>query len=250
MNCCIVRACHLPAWQTRLLNQDQVMEESKYERLLKAARMIRSWKSPTDLRRGLNQHGFEVTQQTISNWKARGISSLGALRVSEIIGCRATWLETGQGPMVDNRVYEPSDSFDNLLKKFAMVPLITLEETLIFCCRAQDQAPFKAYDWVPSVGVYGPRTYALRIEGESMTSITPGVHGYDPGTIIYVDPDKMFRSGQKVIAKVSDEEVVFRVLSFDAKRMYLRPINPQFPTIELKEGMKICGVLVGSYTED
>ena len=83
-----------------------------------------------------------------------------------------------------------------------------------------------------------------------MTSITPGLKGYDPGTIIYIDPDKMFRSGQKVIAKVSDDEVLFRVLSFDAKRIYLRPINPQFPTIEISEQMKICGVLVGSYSED
>ena len=226
------------------------MEESKYDRLLKAARLIKSWKSPADIRRGLNQEGFEVTQQAIANWKARGISSLGALKVSEIIGCRAAWLETGHGPMVDNRAYEPSDSFDNLLKRFAMVPLITLEQTLIFCCRAQDQAPFKAEEWVPSVGVYGPRTYALKVEGDSMTSITPGLKGYDPGTIIYIDPDKMFRNGQKVIAKVSDDEVLFRVLSFDAKRMYLRPINPQFPTIRIKEQMKICGVLVGSYSED
>ena len=226
------------------------MEESKYERLLKAGRMIRSWKTPTDLRRGLNQEGFEVTQQTISNWKARGISSLGALRASEIIGCRAAWLESGQGPMADQRAFEPTERFDNLLKEFSIVPLISLDQALGFCCRAQDQAPLKASEWIPSVGVFGPRTYAIRIEGESMTSITPGLKGFDPGTIIFIDPDKSFRNDSKVIAKVSAEEVTFRVLSYDAKRMYLRPINPQFPTIELKPPMKICGVLVASYTEE
>jgi len=227
-----------------------MMEESKYERLLKAGRMLRSWKNAADLRRGLNEGGFNVTQPTIANWKSRGISSLGALRASEIIGCRAAWLETGQGPMADQRAYEPTDSIDNLLKRFLIVPLVNLDEALSFCCRSPDEGAFSASEWVPCVGVYGPRTYAIRIEGESMSSVTQGVKGYEPGTIIYVDPDKTFRNGVKVIAKISPEEAVFRVLSYDGKRRYLRPINPQFPTIEIQPSMKICGVLVGSFSED
>lgn len=37
--------------------------------------------------------------QTIKNWESRGVSRAGMLKAQQVIGCSATWLETGQGRM-------------------------------------------------------------------------------------------------------------------------------------------------------
>lgn len=42
---------------------------------------------------------FGVSSQVINNWEARGMSQRGMLKAQEIIGCSATWLESGDGVM-------------------------------------------------------------------------------------------------------------------------------------------------------
>jgi phage repressor protein C with HTH and peptisase S24 domain len=64
------------------------------ERLYKAAEALQGIKSQAELARALNQ-----SSQTVNNWEARGISKTGMLKAQAAIGCSATWLETGEGPM-------------------------------------------------------------------------------------------------------------------------------------------------------
>ncbi|KPY10530.1 LexA family protein, partial [Pseudomonas savastanoi] len=42
-------------------------------------------------------------------------------------------------------------------------------------------------------------------------------------------------------------EVTFKVLLEDAGRQYLRPINPQYPIIDIIEETHICGKVMGSF---
>ena len=72
-----------------------------YKRLLIAASELRGWHGPTAVAAGLTAAGYEVSEQTIHNWKTRGISSIGYRKAAPIIGCRAAWLEFATGQMAD-----------------------------------------------------------------------------------------------------------------------------------------------------
>lgn len=64
------------------------------ERLYRAAKELRGIGTQAELARALNQ-----SSQTIKNWESRGISKAGLVNAQAEIGCSATWLETGEGPM-------------------------------------------------------------------------------------------------------------------------------------------------------
>lgn len=109
-------------------------------------------------------------------------------------------------------------------------------------------SPGDAEEWLPCPTRHSPDTYALRVKGDSMESPTRGDRSYHPGTIIFVDPRKRAEVGSRVIARLPNTtEATFKVFSCDAGIYYLRPLNPQYPTIELPEGAVICGVVIGSF---
>lgn len=80
-----------------------------YLRLIKAAKAIRGWVDHANISRELTKNGFEVSIQTLGNWRSRGVSKDGLLRVSEILGVRSAWLETGIGEMADRGTDAPSE---------------------------------------------------------------------------------------------------------------------------------------------
>jgi phage repressor protein C with HTH and peptisase S24 domain len=73
---------------------DNPLMHEQMKRLYEAAQALTGLKTQAEIARALNQ-----SQQTVNNWEARGISKAGLLRAQGAIGCSATWLETGAGPM-------------------------------------------------------------------------------------------------------------------------------------------------------
>lgn len=72
-----------------------------YKRLLQAAKELRGWESPAEVSANLAKFGYSVSEQTMTNWKTRGVSKEGRLKASAIIGCRPLWIESATGQMVD-----------------------------------------------------------------------------------------------------------------------------------------------------
>jgi len=108
---------------------------------------------------------------------------------------------------------------------------------------------FKAADaesWVPCPVQHGPRTFALRVAGESMFN-AHSPRSFRPGDFIYVDPDRQPVEGSLVVAEVSGEpEPVFRQLVTESGKRYLKAINPAWPEqiIKLGENDRIVGAVV------
>jgi SOS-response transcriptional repressor LexA len=74
---------------------------------------------------------------------------------------------------------------------------------------------------------HGIHSYALRVNGDSMTS--PTGKSYPDGCLIFVDPDQRggVVSGDKVIAKVKgDNKVTFKIFVDDGDKRFLKPLNP------------------------
>jgi SOS-response transcriptional repressor LexA len=88
------------------------------------------------------------------------------------------------------------------------------------------------------------RAYALKVKGDSMTN-PRGWPSFPPGTTIIVDPKRQENPGDLVVAHIdNEEEATFKRLVRDGGRMYLVPLNPQYPTLPIDRETSICGVVV------
>ncbi len=97
-------------------------------------------------------------------------------------GFRAQWLKTGRGPqrVTDVQANNVTDGPD--IK--GTVPLISWVQAGAW---SDVQDPYLVGDaeaWVQCPGSHGPRTYCLRVDGESMLNPT-GRISYAPGDIIF-----------------------------------------------------------------
>jgi len=247
------------------LGQNFEMDET-YKRLLLAAKTMRGWGSQAEVARGLTRNGYEIADQVLNNWRARGVSKEGRLKASAIIGCRPLWIETGQGPMSDRIDLNTEEHTDNLVflrsamldkntlpgpSLNGMIPVISWVRAGVFCSSPDLFHVGDADDWIPALRKFGPQTYALRVQGDSMISPYPNQKSYPEGCFIFVDPDKAITNGCRVVARIHDEETAtFKVYAEDAGKRYLKPLNPQYPTIEMTPDMHICGVVVGSWMDE
>lgn len=89
----------------------------------------------------------------------------------------------------------------------------------------------------------GPRTFALRVRGDSMTN-PGGSPSFPDGTVIICDPDSQAENGSFVVVRLeSSEEATFKQLVIDGGKRFLKPLNPRYPLIEISEETTLCGVV-------
>lgn len=108
--------------------------------------------------------------------------------------------------------------------------------------------PGYAERWLPHLKNNGEHTYALRVDGDSMTA--PYGKSYPEGCIIFVDPMRQSpSSGERIIAKLEGaNQVTFKTYVEDAGRCWLKPLNPQHPPI--MEPFRVLGTVIGKWEDD
>lgn len=77
------------------------MTSLSYQKLLQAGKELARVDGPSALASWLTQRGFAVTEQKMTNWKTRGVSQAGIIEAARLLGCRASWLASGEGEMTD-----------------------------------------------------------------------------------------------------------------------------------------------------
>ena len=75
------------------LNTMLIMEKD-FDRLMEAARVLKKWSSQAEVARQLG-----IDDQTMTNWKARGVPVQRINDISKILGCHPYWLQYGEGIM-------------------------------------------------------------------------------------------------------------------------------------------------------
>ncbi len=203
----------------------------------------------------------KMDQTTISKLeKDHNSKSAFCVRIAIACGVSPVWLETGQGDMLPKESSPQADAGSHVaplhVHEASVLPLDALKRVPLISWVAAG-AWSEAIDlyevgdaevWMPCPDPIGPRGFALRVEGDSMTSPYPGSESYPHGTFIYVDPDVAHKSGDPVIAKLpASNAATFKIFVEDAGQCYLKPLNPQHPMIPITEETHIVAVLVGSY---
>lgn len=89
----------------------------------------------------------------------------------------------------------------------------------------------------------GPRAFALRVIGDSMTSYTGG-KSIPEGSVVIVDPDLTAEHGKVVVARLDDNaEATLKQLVIDGGQKYLKPFNHNYPMMPINGNCTIVGVV-------
>lgn len=205
----------------------------------------------SDIIKQLKNKGVTKTAQAVSKWlNGAAMPELDSLTVlSDWLGVRREWLEHGVMPVFPDQaaISNGAQNVHAADSKMGKVPLISWVQAGSWCEIGASVESFDAELWLPCPVNISKSGYALRVVGDSMTNYGPG-RSYPAGCVIFVDPELIVNNGDRVIATLpSTNEATFKVLVQDAGKHYLKPINPQYPIMELTEEMQICGKVIGTF---
>jgi len=133
----------------------------------------------------------------------------------------------------------------------ARVPLISWDKLSSYIGGEVMEGDDEAEDWIYCPVQCAKSTFALRVRGDHMESPYPGKKSYLDGQIIFVDPTAEVKNGSRVISRRLDStEATFKEYFEDDGKKYLKPINPQYPTVEINNETIIIGVVIGSFVAE
>lgn len=208
-----------------------------------------------DILSELRSHRIFKTAQAVSKWLNSGafpeIESLTVL--AAWLGVRREWLEYGVPPMTDTEIAGSADnSIHSYMPSLGKVPLISWVDAASRCKpdEASSTIDEKKWLWLACPVKIGRAGYAVEVVGDSMTNVGLG-KTYPAGCVLFVDPELAISNGDTVIAALpNSNEATFKVLVSDAGKQYLKPINPQYPMMELTEDVRLCGKVVGAFVPE
>lgn len=220
----------------------------KFGGRIKAEREARKWsQKQLALKAGLPP---DSGQQTVAILEERDSSrSTYAPALARALGLTLEYALTGQGV----KYVESADKVikDNVTagpKIYGSVPLISWVQAGSWQDAADPYSVGDAEDWLPCIRSHGPRTYCLRVRGQSMYN-PGGQHSYSEGDIIFVDPDRIPEHGDRVIVRLEDKsETTFKQYIEEDGERFLKALNPNWPEpiIKVNSEATFCGVIIST----
>lgn len=195
-----------------------------------------------------------IPQSTISTAERLGHGSSETSIYAKACGVDVHWLATGDGQMLDKNIPVTNTGVSNIeaVEVTRGVPLISWVKAGTWADVSDPFQPGDAEEWLPCPVRHGPRTYAVRVRGESM--FNPGGRpSYSDGDILFVDPDREAQPGDRVIVRLDDNaEATFKQLVVEDGRRLLKALNPEWSPryIEINGRATITGVVIGKWVPE
>lgn len=210
---------------------------------LKAAR-VRAGKTQADLAKL-----FGISRESVASWESdETLPTADKLpRLAQAVRSSVDQLMSGDKARNLHGIHASSDVAAGPDIR-GRVPLVSWVRAGEFDEAVDNLRPGDAEEWYPLPKRAGAHTYCLRVQGDSMTA--PYGKSYPQGCIIFVDPDQRSpANGQRVIAKLKGSaDVTFKVFVKEAGKVFLRPLNPQYPPIA--DAFKIIGTVIGKWEDE
>lgn len=184
------------------------------------------------------------TSAAVTHWlngSTSDIKSDSAAGLQALTGYSSVWLSTGKGP---KKIAVGNVTTARPRKKVPLISWVkagSWGEVEDFFNVGEADVWEEAFDSNPS-----DNAFALRVEGDSMTSPNPNELTFPEGTIIIVDPQRAASAGDFVVAKdVATQMATFKKLTYDAGRWFLRPLNPIYQAYEIDDpAIRVIGRVV------
>lgn len=180
-----------------------------------------------------------VTPQAVTGWRETGrIHKKHLGKLAELTGRPLEWW-LGSSPESGNTYVGP--------EMRGRVPIISWIQAGDWSLVVDNFQPGEADEWAPTTVPIRQHTYALRVRGDSMTNPN-GEPTFPDGQVIVVEPDAIGSPADMVnqlviVRRAGDGEATFKKLVRDGAIYFLKPLNPQWPMMELKEGDVFCGLV-------
>ena len=189
----------------------------------------------------------------------------GLLALARIYRADPNWLDTGDGPApwdpiqirkAQHYANEPAAIYRVVrvppeLPCFApgtpdTVPLISWTQA----AQWENAGKQTADRWIPCIAHHSPETYALRVEGDSMTAASGELKSYPEGSIIFVDTNlKTPDDGERVIALLTESnKITFKEFKQQDGPRCLLPPNPKHEPI--RTAFVLLGTVIGKWEDE
>ncbi|RAK01630.1 LexA family protein [Aliidiomarina maris] len=173
-----------------------------------------------------------VSHVTISQWES-GITSPKGMyigKLSDALNVTVHELTYGSSPNT-----EPGP---DLRGKVPLISWIRAGSWL----EMEDGEP-EATTYYAHTANVGPRAFALRVKGDSMTSLNGG-KSIPEGSVVIVDPDIQAENGKVVVARLDDtSEATLKQLVIDGGQKLLKPFNHTYPVTPVNGNCTVIGVV-------
>ncbi|MDQ1210582.1 SOS-response transcriptional repressor LexA [Acinetobacter baylyi] len=174
--------------------------------------------------------------------------------IAKFLKVNSEWLLSGSGDMdISNNIKNIMDNNIDLKEKLQfygkLIPVISWVAAGSWTSIDSIPVGTQFDEWLPPNPKCGKNGYGLVVKGESMSP------KFEPNDRIYINPDFQvsdLKTGDLVIVSCEGEkEATFKKLVIETDGMYLEPLNPKWheKIIELHEGCKLIGKVVGLYRE-
>lgn len=200
---------------------------------IRAARKAKKW----TLERLAHEAGTDTGNLSRLERDIQGANKDLLERIMQLLGISLTGV-----PLDDSNLGET-------LRIRGHVPLISWVQAGSWCEVSDIYAVGDAEQWLPCPVTHGPRTYAVRIRGESMNNPHERV-SFQDGDIVFVDPDRDAIHRSFVVAKLTDtQEATFKQLIIEGPEKYLKALNPSWPEpfIRVNGNAEFAGVAIAKH---
>lgn len=103
-----------------------------------------------------------------------------------------------------------------------------------------DLANSSVSDFIPCPPNAGEQSFAITIEGDSMTC--GGLVSFPDGTIVTIDPGQPVENGDFGLFMLLDSnESTFKQLIIDQGKKFLKGLNPLWPLVPVQDNLKVIG---------
>jgi SOS-response transcriptional repressor LexA len=186
-----------------------------------------------------------ITRGAITHYLAgRRVPPLNQFaKLAAILKVQPAWLQFGESKK-EAPSYKPSVQKEKARKNAHTLPILTWKDI----ANLADSTPSdKTKEFLPHFSVDQPNWYGLKVVGDAMTAPSGQNKSFHEGDVIIIDPDKKATHGSFVIALLPRaKEATFKQYVIDGGVLYLKPLNPQYPLIEINKSTTICGVVIAS----
>ena len=182
---------------------------------------------------------LKISKGTVSQWctglnKPRGEN---AVKLAKALRCNVSWLMEGKGSPNKNVELELGP---DLRGQAPLISWVQAGKWKEIDMESLHQADTTFYQHTANVS---DEAFALRVKGDSMTSITGG-KSIPEGSVIIVDPNMQAEHSKVVVAMLDDsEEATLKQLVIDGGAKYLKPFNNSYPTMPINGNCTIIGVV-------
>jgi SOS-response transcriptional repressor LexA len=189
---------------------------------------------------------LEVSRASITHYlSGRREPSLNQLiEWSAILKTSPAWLQFG---VETSQVDLPNDKNIKPAAPLAVhLPVISWLDASQWEQLKEDYRPSNETEWIPYAGSPIEGAFALKIRGDSMQALY-GV-SFIENSYIIVAPHRMAQHEDFVlICLKNEEEALLRQLILEGKKQFFKPLNPRYPIIEMKAGIRLCGVVCQAF---